>query len=477
MKNPHARPEPVLFCSSQLALPLCNRCSAENACLQSYCTLCWWQDGHPVSVGRRMEQMLPLSTYFEYSDRHATVDTASAAEGSGGWLEKHFAEELVRLLHQASPWQRPRGKELPELLRLAGGLHTWTTPRQGEYGPWYRPLETTTGLMKAAGAAAASAKRALPLDLVAIGAAEAEGAAVQVCEVVDAAAAEADGMAPSAAMCRAGEDAEQLFSDSEVSDADEAEAAAARDAAESLARERAQTACEQCSGSLGAHPLRLSTCRHALCECCVLNTVVLFNECPICGTHVHRHGHSKTVGLPVGDEDSVTPQPYATDEDAERAQAAAQSTRRRAETALLLEYGNEAVATSGGKTAYKTFVRVLRRAGTGSADTIRRVTFNINPSYDRPTAIVDRPNDKVLGYTFDYAMGREYPCVVRVEFVERPPLTIEYFVRDCCKESSGECRQVAWRLAVPAPPTTKGKMLSKKGIVVDVAEKARSLWV
>ena len=103
-----------------------------------------------------------------------------------------------------------------------------------------------------------------------------------------------------------GTDAAQLFSDSEVSDEGELEAAKARAAADSLDQERAQTACELCQGSLGARPLRLAACRHALCECCVLRTVYLLNECPVCATRVQRGG-SKKVGGPHGDASALTP--------------------------------------------------------------------------------------------------------------------------------------------------------------------------
>ena len=59
-------------------------------------------DGHPVTVGRRMRQVLPLPTYFEFADDPAA---------SVGWLETNFAAELVKLLlNQQSPWAKHRGK-------------------------------------------------------------------------------------------------------------------------------------------------------------------------------------------------------------------------------------------------------------------------------------------------------------------------------------------------------------------------------
>ena len=84
-----------------------------------------WQvndTGHPVSVGRRMRQILPHPTYFEFSDEEEAVHT-------DGWLERHFADELVSLLlHQKPPWPKHRGKE----------LHSEDLPRNGALRPVWR---------------------------------------------------------------------------------------------------------------------------------------------------------------------------------------------------------------------------------------------------------------------------------------------------------------------------------------------------
>ena len=171
------------------------------------------------------------------------------------------------------------------------------------------------------------------------------------------------------------------------------------------------------------------------------------------------------VGLPRSDAESVTQQP-ASEALAEEADAAAAMLKAAANAALLLEYGNEA-RPAGSKTAYTTFVRVLRKGKAGSD--IKRVSFNINPSFDRPSETVDRPNDQKLGFAFEYAMAREYPCFMSVEFAEGPPLTIEYWVRS----PNDGSRRVARRLAI-APASRKAK---RKGLTVDATEGARSMWV
>ena len=171
------------------------------------------------------------------------------------------------------------------------------------------------------------------------------------------------------------------------------------------------------------------------------------------------------VGLPRSDAESVTQQP-ASEALAEEADAAAAMLEAAADAALLLEYGNEA-RPAGSKTAYTTFVRVLRKGKAGSD--IKRVSFNINPSFDRPSETVERPNDQKLGFAFEYAMAREYPCFMSVEFAEGPPLTIEYWVRS----PNDGSRRVARRLAI-APASRKAK---RKGLTVDATEGARSMWV
>jgi hypothetical protein len=397
-----------------------------------------WQvndTGHPVSVGRRMRQMLPHPTYFEFSDEEEAVHT-------DGWLERHFADELVSLLlHQKPPWPKHRGKELPELMRLAGGLHMWTRPlHEGDHGPWYRPLPPAP----------------LPPEQVDLP----NGKVVDVETIAN---------APTGAFS-----GDELFSDSEASDEDEAEAEQERAAAKALAAERAETACKRCNGSLGARPVRLAACRHALCECCVLQTTYIFGECPVCGVHA-AVGSGKAVGMPKGAADSVTPQPCVTNGAATDEAAAvelAQTARVMADRALLLEYGNTVKPDGAGKTAFKTFVRVLRR---GEGSEITRVSFNINPSFNRPTAVVDKPNDKSLGFTFEYAMARKFPCFMKVEFADglAPGLTIEYSVQTPA-DGKG-C--VAHRLAI-APSKLKKRMKDKKGgLTVEAKDCARSLWV
>jgi pimeloyl-ACP methyl ester carboxylesterase len=270
--------------------------------------------GHPVSVGRRMRAALPRTTYFEY------VDAEPPAE-SGGWLACHFADELVALLLRAeSPWPPHRGKERPELCTLAGGVRMWSGRHESECGPWYvddgEPSE---------GACDAAASTALPMA--------SSDAAAGAEQDDDEMGARRECVPCATPHVEADAEADGLFSDSELSDEDEAQAAEEHAAAAQLAAERAQTTCDLRGCSLGAQPLRLAACRHALCECCALRTVHLLSECPVCGMVVRR-AHKRATGMPIIDADAITPQPTLTAE-LPHAEAQAEAARASAASALL----------------------------------------------------------------------------------------------------------------------------------------------
>lgn len=141
-------------------------------------------------------------------------------------------------------------------------------------------------------------------------------------------------------------------------------------------------------------------------------------------------------------------------------------TSRDTASRLILEYGNvvtkskpatkakvanEVSKASSQKIEFTTFVREASReignnCRIGSFPPIARVEFNINPSFAKPTAVQKRSNDKKLGYSFNYAMTRSYPCIITIHFetltirkvtsetkvkvVKFPPLVIQYRVRN-----------------------------------------------
>lgn len=257
------------------------------------------------------------------------------------------------------------------------------------------------------------------------------------------------------------------FSDSEASNVDEIEEAAALAEAELLQQELGQTSCDLCGCSLGAHPIRLVTCRHALCGTCALRSVFVFCECPVCGRTVERGG-KRAVGMPQGDAQSVTAQQQVDEAAAFDDESRMAKAKTMAKEALLLEYGNTASA-KGAKTSFKTYARVV--AGRGS---IKKVSFNINPSFDRQTEVVEHANDSHLGFTFEYAMARPYPCHLKVEFAKDvPPLTIEYRVRTLEDFQGMPC--FSRRVAIDMPIKLRGKRQTP--LVVNAEESPCSVWI
>merc|ERR1711904_720990 len=126
---------------------------------------------------------------------------------------------------------------------------------------------------------------------------------------------------------------------------------------------------------------------------------------------------------------------------------------------IVLEYGNVS-RSEGSKTSFKSFVRVACTEGSlASKDAVARVDFNINPGFSKPTSSAKEPNDKSLGFTYEYSMARTYPCVMTVHFssgLGLPKLQINYEVVAASK--------VARRIIVEMP--TKCEAKSRPGVVV-----------
>lgn len=189
------------------------------------------------------------------------------------------------------------------------------------------------------------------------------------------------------------------------------------------------------------------------------------------------------LGAPVSDDASVTAQSEGPEAAAAEA-AAVEATQLVKKRVMLLEYGNSAVEV-GRRTVFKTFLRVVRG---GESAAIRRVTFNINPGYDRPTASLDRPNDKVAGYDafcFEYSMGRPFPCHIAADFAPASglaPLTIEYRVvpPDAMPPQVGRTERAIFyrRLAIVLPIAASGLRGRKRPVVVNAEDgPASSAWV
>jgi len=431
--------------------------------------------GHPVEVGRQMRRYLQDARYFEFA---RSVD--------GDWECNHMGEELVKMLVGSWPnidRRKAGGRRLdrmPELTRVSGGFRSWNEAHGSEWLPWCglgefgvepEPPSAAAAAVVAATAAGLSedsndAWRAevergtngavvvvyrhiatgrtskIPRPKGAAAAAAAAAAArILVEEKVVGGAAQAFSEPAGIGMPSQAVTTAQLFDDSSSEDSDveerrrEMEAQAAQEQAE---KERTQERCDLCQLVLW-EPLRLATCRCALCACCVERTVRYFRQCPVCGEAVKVQANypasiAETVWLGWLRGRTSTQEIIAQQELLNQMQLLQARTTR-----ILLEYGSVS-APGGGKTSWTTFVRFVSGSGaaSGGRGVLDKVDFNINPGYSKPTASQKSPNNKKLGFAFEYAMARPYPCFMTLHFapsLKLPKVLLEFEVQEAPKLS------------------------------------------
>ena len=228
-------------------------------------------------------------------------------------------------------------------------------------------------------------------------------------------------------------------------DDEERQAREAKEAAALLEQEATQKDCDFCRKPL-VQPVRLTKCRCALCACCVEATVRYMRECPVCDTPVDVKG-GKVVSdaspeLLAQLEERAKSSDCGTDGQAALLQQLVDV--RQESQRLVLQYGNTS-SGSGSKRTYTTFFKVVSaEGGVSEKGSVLKVDFNINPGYAKPTSTAKEPNNK-LGFTFEYAMARAYPCHMTVHFKPElglPKLVIEHYVRDEAKT----CRRILLQL-------------------------------
>ena len=222
-------------------------------------------------------------------------------------------------------------------------------------------------------------------------------------------------------------------------DDEERQAREEKEAAALLELEASQSHCDFCRRVL-VQPIRLARCRCALCACCVELTVRYMRECPVCEMPVDVKG-----GKPVSDAsagllakaDATASRGEPEVEEQKLLLQQLTDLRQNAQRIILL-YGNTS-SGRGSKRSYTTFLKVVSTEGAvPDKGCVVKVDFNINPGYSKPTSTAKEPTDKSLGFTFEYAMARAYPCHMTVHFksdLGLPKLVIEHFVRDEAKTS------------------------------------------
>ena len=116
-----------------------------------------------------------------------------------------------------------------------------------------------------------------------------------------------------------------------------------------------------------------------------------------------------------------------------------------------------------------------RQVCDGDRGAIQSVSFNINPGYDKPTAVLKAPNGSGGVWSFEYAMARPYPCEMTVQFQPQmglPPLTIEYYVQ----QERKFMRRVAIELPAASAKPRRAVGKGKGGIVLEEEHCTSSGW-
>jgi hypothetical protein len=411
--------------------------------------------GHPVHVGRRLRKVVPNALYFEFSsDAHGSWDAQQLPLQLTALLQSHL--ETSPKKKRSQQMGLPSDK-LPELWRVAGGLRSWTERHGGEIDPFSSDSDTAMPLPSDVGC---SSDKEEPTTFT-------------------------HSVLPTKIR------KEPLFEDhncdgSDSEDEDEQTARLCKEAEANARRESEQEACDLC-GDMLVHPVRLAGCRCALCGPCVERWVRYMRDCPVCSAVMKR---DKGTAFPRVDCDDLKEMverrlealslENANDADGRCKRAAQRQCDRylqclhERETCrrVVLEYGNT-VTKSGKKLTFDTSVRVVDVAnlkGVKKDAAIRKVAFNINPAYDKPTKVVTAPDPKGR-FVFAYSMGRTFPCVVTVHFHEAvgvAPLEIDFYVQNqACKQ----------RVVLDLPTTGKTKWPSKTVVEFACGDPPVSAWL
>jgi predicted esterase len=410
--------------------------------------------GHPAHVGRRLQKCVRNAQHFEFSSKKV-----------GSWDAKFLPQQLTTMLqsyiHQNSSKRnltRSMGQlsdKCPELIRIAGGFRSWSERHMGEICPF--AYEDDAGPWQFANEGESNSNSDLHF------------------------------------LTLPKRETQQLFEGhDDRSDSEDEEDRAERlhkAAMEKAHHETMQTDCDLC-GEILVDPIRLQACRCGLCGCCAEQWVRYMRDCPVCGVVMKRQKgdifpcvdcddlrievESRLERLAMdGDVDGKV----STQKVAARAQCQAYSRcvhERKCASRIVLEYGN-VTNRRGAKCTFDTSVHIVQVEncqGLQKAAAIQKVTFNINPSYEKPTKVLTAPNEKGV-FLFSYSMGRAFPCVMTIYFqasIGLAPLEIDYVVQDhSCKK-----RIV---LDLPASPAKKLSLASKNKIYFECSEPPSNSWL
>jgi len=406
--------------------------------------------GHPVHVGRRLKKCLQCPKFFEFS-----------SSKQGNWDAQQLPIELMSLLQayiRESPKKNIQNKmgnatdKLPELLRIGGGLRSWTDRNGNEIDQF--EFEGGSGF-------------------------QFEGSDENVIEdeVIAQSSSVHQKIRPT---LFEGHDEDSLSEDE-----DEKAERRFQEAQELKRRENAQEDCDLC-GEILLDPIRLEGCRCALCGPCAEKWVRYMRDCPVCNSVMKRPKPSAFPNidcqeLKIQVENRLQAIAHGSSHPSKWLESAkAQSSRylkcldrNSNSTVVVLEYGNSTERCGSSKFTFDTRVRIVQTVNLkgGKKDTIiQKVSFNINPTYDKPTKVVNQPDRKGI-FSFSYTMGRAFPCVVKVHFQDSigvAPLEIDYCVQEApCKR----------RIVLVLPANRTKKIPSKSVVEFTVASNPQNGWL
>ncbi|CAE7223635.1 kif4 [Symbiodinium sp. CCMP2592] len=453
-------------------------------------------DGHPVSVGRQMRRHLPNPRYFEFT-----------RSKDGDWECHHMGEEMISMLQESyQSWKNKRlggrrDKDLPDLTRVAGGFNSWNSIHGVEFEPWggydaedesaedktdisensWRArLDPSTNTIVYENLLSGRISRVRPPGAQVVverlgGSSEKKAATEAPCTPLEAQADKED----TPARADVGRALLPLFEGADENDDEDDEERQAREekeAAAMLEMEASQSHCDLCRKLL-VQPIRLQACRCALCGCCAEITVRYMRECPACGLPVDVKGGKPVSDVSAGLLAKVEALTSTGGPEIEEQQQLLQQLTdlRQSAQRIVLQYGNTS-SGRGSKRSYTTFLKVASVDGSCPKEgCVAKVDFNINPGYSKPTSTAKEPSDKSLGFTFEYAMARAYPCHMTVHFksdLGLPKLVIEHYVRDEAKTS----RRVLLQLPHPRLPPAGAPRITEKEVVFD-ADPPQNAWL
>ncbi|GAB5369704.1 hypothetical protein AAMO2058_001428300 [Amorphochlora amoebiformis] len=242
-----------------------------------------------------------------------------------------------------------------------------------------------------------------------------------------------------------------------------------------------QRSCMRCTRSLMS-PRRVTACRHVHCAHCAARCLDLHMRCGVCGVDITTSDkkvdleHQALLANVKSDKNQSQDVSEASFQAESKSEAKKQIPHEpypeKGSRCLVLEIGNTAEEIGGGKFRQNTYLSAVGGLrmwdGTSSIKKksiqkglrcIKKVEWNINPGYDKPTASLSKPNSN-SGYTLERTLTFSYPCFATVYFDEKivfanskikpprplPPLLIKYATHLKARHS--------YRIVVAIPPAS-----------------------